>query len=140
MKQYLYTALALSLALPVHAMDDDMATLKKLSSLNKQAQKILCESVLIVADSSLEDAEKALFLRKEFGLYHTLLKDHNEIDEAIGESIFKRNELKKKIAEQQKFWFFNPHDCTLDEPDDEATLFAKVLAMKEQLEELIADE
>jgi len=129
----LITTFALSLTLPAHAMNNNnnaIAALKKLNVLHRKTVKLVCDSALIVADSSLENSEKEVLLDDNFGLFPGAINSLNEIAEFLAQTMFER----KMIQEKQKIWFFNPKDFKEPEETDPRKILSRALALQQDID------
>jgi hypothetical protein len=144
MKYTLITTITLSLTFPAFAMEEyDAAAFEKAKTLNKQAQKMIVEIALIVAESSLAGDVKQVFLSDYQGLLPTTLKYLTATEEFIDQQKFEHRQLQEKLHLRKKIWFFHPSEINTDDIDNlitEMLADARTLQQRLQAEELIDDE
>lgn len=137
MKQLFLTAIALPLSC-AHAMEQyDAAALEIVQALNKNTQKMIADSALIVAESSLGDDVKEVFLSKYQGLLSKTFEYLTATEDFIAQQKFEHQQLQKKLLLRKKIWFFHPSEINTDDPDNSVT---EMLADARNLQKLLEAE
>lgn len=136
MKRIFLTTLTLALTLPAFAMEQyDAAALEKVQALNKNAQKIIADSVLIVAESSLAPLVQEAFLGNYEGLLSKTFEYLTATEEFIAQQKFEHQRLQEKLRLRKKIWFFHPNEINTDDPDNSVTeLLADARDLEQRLQ------